>query len=388
MNEEERREQSETGLESAMNNLRSGKRSRAKRYVLITLITVAALLLCYAVIMLVFYRPPVNDKPPFDTETHSDSASVPAISGNTDGRREDVYNILVAGLDDISNSTDVIMICSLDLKNGAASVLQIPRDTYINKNVATYKVSRINAVYAAAYNYEVNHKGKKADEARTTAINALCDVVEQNMCVVIDRYAVLTIDGFSDIINKIGGVEFDVPFDMKYSDPEQDLYIDLKAGKQLLDGDRAAQFVRYRYGYSNADIGRIEKRADFLRAVAVQLKQKPLSALEGVISAVIGDCLSTDVGLNDAVYFLRGAYGIDVENVTIETLAGGSPVDMSSGVVSPYYVMKRYRALEQINDLMNVYNWDIEDSFFDSKRLFTSGNESFDNYYYQKDVKK
>ncbi len=383
MNEDERREQNEDGLEDAINSINSRKKTRARRYVLLTLITVLFIIFCYSVMMLLFYKPAVDTDPPFNTDTASENTSVPVIAGETDGRREDVYNILIAGLDDISNSTDVIMIASLDIKNGSASVIQIPRDTYINKDKATYKVSRINAVYAAAYNYETK-RGVKAGEARETAIKALCDVIEQNLCIVIDRYAVLTIEGFSDIIDKLGGVEFDVPFDMKYSDPEQDLYIDLKAGKQILDGDKAAQFIRYRYGYANADIGRIEKRADFLKAVAAQLKEKPFSALEGVVSAVVGDCLSTTVGINDAIYFLRGAYGISTDNITIETLAGGSPTDMDTGVISPYYVMKRYMALEQVNALVNVYTWDVEDVYFDAKRLFTSGHELFDNYYYQK----
>ena len=365
MNEEEKNERGESGLESAINTINARKKTRTRRYIIITLVTVLFILLCYMTLMLIFYKPGVSAAPPFDTDRSTESVSVPAISGSVEGRREDVYNILVAGLDDISNSTDVIMIVSLDLKNDRASVLQIPRDTYINKNVATYKVSRINAVYAAAYNYEVN-RGAKAEPARKAAAEALCDVIEKNLCVVIDRYAVLTIDGFSDIIDKIGGVEFDVPFDMNYSDPEQGLYIDLKAGRQTLDGDKAAQFIRYRYGYSNADIGRIEKRAEFLMAVAAELKEKPFSALEGVISAALGDCLSTTVSIADAVYFLRGAYGIPLDGIEIETLSGGSPTDMNSGVISPYYVIKRDHALEQINSLVNVYNWGeyIDESIF------------------------
>ena len=379
MNEDEKREQNESGLEDAINTIKDRKKTRTRRYALITVFTVLAAILCYSVLMLVFYKPPVETDPPFNTETGAEAATVPAISGNTDGRREDVYNILIAGLDDISNSTDVIMVASLDIKNGSASVLQIPRDTYINKNAATYKVSRINAVYAAAYNYEIN-RGKSADYARKTAADALCDIIEQNLCIVIDRYAVLTIEGFSDIIDKLGGVEFDVPTDMKYSDPEQGLFIDLKAGVQILDGDKAAQFIRYRR-YSNADIGRIEKRADFLKAVAAQLKAKPFSALEGVVSAALSDCLSTTVGFNDAVFFLKGAYGIPLDGITIETLVGGSPVDEDSGVPLSYYVMIRRKALEQINALVNVYDWDIKDEFFDAKRIFTSGSGLIDEYY-------
>ena len=54
------------------------------------------------------------------------------------------------------------------------------------------------------------------------------------------------INGFRNIIDAIGGVEFDVPIRMFYNDPEQNLHIDLQKGKQLLNGKKAEMLVRFR----------------------------------------------------------------------------------------------------------------------------------------------
>ena len=71
----------------------------------------------------------------------------------------------------------------------------------------------------------------------------------------IDRYAITTFEGFEQAIDAIGGVEMDVPYDLQYSDPYQDLEIDIKAGERVLDGEHALQFVRFRSGYATGDIG-------------------------------------------------------------------------------------------------------------------------------------
>ena len=74
----------------------------------------------------------------------------------------------------------------------------------------------------------------------------------------VDGYVEVNLEAFVEIIDLMGGVTFDVPQRMYYSDPSQNLYIDLYPGEQTLTGDQAIGVVRYRSGYAAGDIRRTE----------------------------------------------------------------------------------------------------------------------------------
>ena len=74
----------------------------------------------------------------------------------------------------------------------------------------------------------------------------------------VDVYAAVDLEAFVELINAIGGVDYDVPVDMHYTDPAQGLVIDLDAGPQHLTGEQAVGVMRFRSGYVTADIGRID----------------------------------------------------------------------------------------------------------------------------------
>ena len=74
----------------------------------------------------------------------------------------------------------------------------------------------------------------------------------------------VNLEAFRETVDLVGGVEFDVPQDMYYQDPTQNLHIDLKAGKQLLDGEKAMELVRFRKGYASQDIQRTKVQQEFL----------------------------------------------------------------------------------------------------------------------------
>ncbi len=86
----------------------------------------------------------------------------------------------------------------------------------------------------------------------------------------IDKYFVIDIDDFSPLINTIGGVNFNVPENMSYEDPEQELVIDLKKGNQYINGDKAEQLLRFD-NYTNSDNSRAKTTSEFMLAVAEKL---------------------------------------------------------------------------------------------------------------------
>ncbi len=159
------------------------------------------------------------------------------------------------------NLTDTIMVAEYDPQEQQASILSIPRDTFIGNNQNTTSTwDKINAVY------------------QTGAENV---VKEINELTGLDIKYYLKVDtkAFRELVDAIGGVTFDVPIDMKYTNKNKDLKIDLKAGVQVLDGDKAEQLVRFRHNqdgttypaeYGQEDIGRMRTQREFLMALAKQ----------------------------------------------------------------------------------------------------------------------
>jgi LCP family protein required for cell wall assembly len=213
-------------------------------------------------------------------------------------------NVLLVGLE--GTRSDTIMLASYDRKTKEANLISIPRDTYYYRE-GYFKYSefqKINAVY-----------GMEED-----GINALIKAVEDLTGLNIDNYATIDYKGVRAAVNAIGGVEVDVPFHMKYTDPYADppLYINIPAGNQIIYGDKALEFLRYRSGYANGDLGRVEAQQKFIKSAV----DKALSLkLPSVISAVYPH-IKTDLTLTDMLGLGKDAIGFSVENLQTMTLPG------------------------------------------------------------------
>ena len=170
--------------------------------------------------------------------------------------------ILIMGTDNAGLRTDVMMLGFVNGKKGRIDVVSIPRDTQVKIGSRIYK---INSAYAI---------GKEEQAIET---------VENLLDVEIDGYVKFSFDTFRDAIDAMGGVIFDVPQDMFYEDPYQDLYIDLKEGKQHLDGKQAEGLVRFRR-YPTGDEGRIAVQQEFIKAI---IKQKANPAILISLPAMI-----------------------------------------------------------------------------------------------------
>ena len=132
----------------------------------------------------------------------------------------------------------------------------------------------------------------------------------------------------------LGGLDFDVPMDMDYDDPDQNLFIHLKAGEQHLTGEQLMWVVRFRSGYANADIGRTEvQRAVMKTAMKQWLRPKTLAALPG-LWRIYQENLTTDLSVRNIVWMarvlLKGMSGDIEANVLpgYATMAGDASVYM------------------------------------------------------------
>ena len=358
------------------------KRKTAERKKRILMIALISVLVCIFVLVCAAstFRPQVDTTPPF-----IDSG---AIDGGSDGykRKDGFYTFLVCGTDKVSNNTDVMMLVSIDKVSKAVNIIQIPRDTYINKDNADFRVTRINSIYTAAYNLS----DLSGTERKKYAMERLCTGLENSLCVTIDRYFLMDTKAFVGIIDAIGGVEYNIPFDMKYNDPAQGLDIDLKAGLQVLDGKKAEQFIRYRSGYATGDIGRVEARGDFLRAVYTQVIQKISLGNAIEIASNLISTLITDAGADDIAFFAAAVYEIGTENINIMTISGSSVMNPKTGVWT-YYAINKKAALEDINKYMNAFGTDISYDIFDKNAIFTDdpkGENPYISEYYYSDISK
>ena len=217
-------------------------------------------------------------------------------------RKDGVYTCLLAGTDDGNGCADTLMFGVFDTVNKTASLVSIPRDTLVNVKGKDYK---INAVYA--------YHG----------IEGVCEAVSSMMAVPVDFYVKVELEAFSAIVDEIGGVWFTVPQDMDYEDPGQDLYIHLKQGYQLLDGKNALDLMRFRKGYSNQDLGRVQTQRNFLVAMVKQTIS--LSNVGKVTSLIkiLNKYVDSNMPLNNMIFFATEAIGMDLNTALVSlTLPG------------------------------------------------------------------
>ncbi len=345
------------------------------------IVTIAAIL--GLALFLALYMPHVEKEPQFST-----NGSTSGENSNGENtlyeRKKGFYTFLVAGIDTASNNTDVLMLASLDTENGKIQIVQIPRDTYINKTVGGYKsITRVNAIFSAEYNNQTAN-GMSAKTATTFAMQDLQKRLSESLCINIDEYILIDTKGFRDVIDAVEGVDYDVPQDMFYEDPEQGLYIDLKKGYQHLDGSQCEQLLRYRAGYATGDIGRVELRSDFMKEVFKQVKNK--FNVEAMITLIkdksIFQKINTSMSFADMVAYVRMCYQLSDTAVDVRTIAGSVVQNPETGAWI-YYCLNRQKALKDINECLNVYKNDIDISIFDQKELFSGTKDSSNHYLYE-----
>ena len=157
------------------------------------------------------------------------------------------YHALVNSFKGLS---DTMLLVRFDPAQEKLTVLSIPRDT--RTYIDGYGFSKIN---------HANYYGGPALTAST--VSEMLGGVE------IDRYVRVNVQGVEKLIDALGGVVVDVPKDMKYNDFSQHFYVDLKKGTQHLDGEKAVQFLRFRYD-GLGDIARVQRQQMLMRSVVEQ----------------------------------------------------------------------------------------------------------------------
>ncbi len=351
-------------------------------------LTLTALLVVAAVVsvwsFLELYRPSVDTGTPFDTDDYLSGEETADPQNDPDKyiRDSESINFLVMGRDKVAWNTDVMMIVNFNYRDGSIALLQIPRDTYVEFEDMYGKINTLMKIKRAAA-YSENPRASQS-ELLKSGVEGVTEELEKSLCIQIDGFAVVNLEGFRNVIDIIGGVSVDVPYPMHYDDPDQDLYIHIDAGAQVLDGEKSEQFVRFRSDYIQGDIGRVDAQKIFLTALFKQLQTNLTIGTIPKIAEQMIKHVTTDLSLDEIVFYAKELLSVDLTNVSMMTLPG---MDARSSGGGSYYVMRRADALLVMNEYFNVYNKEITDEMFDKEHSFTADDYSvFRNIYYSESV--
>ena len=266
------------------------------------------------------------------------SSSYPFSSGDVVAESSRI-NILVIGIDGGVNGkvntsgktgtrSDVMMVVSIDPELKKVGILSVPRDTRV-------LIPTVNSIEKAGHAHAYGGP------------DLVVETLENLLEIDIHRYVRVDFEGFKKVIDVLGGVYIDVPEDMDYEDPYQNLYIHIEKGPQVLNGEKALGFVRYRQ-YRNADIGRIEAQHLFLQALADKvLSVATLPKIPQLVSEIM-PYVVTDLSNEDIMYLASVGLNMKMQDVEMGVLPGS---DGYIGDLS-YWLVDAEKAQEAVDRLI------------------------------------
>lgn len=218
--------------------------------------------------------------------------------------------------------TDTIMAIKCDFNTGEMKILSIPRDTRLPIKGSLDKV---------------NHAYSRG------GVDLTLKTINDFLGTDIEYYIMIDYRAVKEVVDAIGGVALNVPRRMEYYDPSDGFRVDLKKGQQVLDGDKAMQYLRWRKnnamtaGYREGDVGRIEAQQYFLREFIKQtLTAKNIPKLPKIVQTYFRR-VDTNIPIKHILNGIKLANNLDSENVQMEILPGyGQYIDDIS-----YFLVKK-----------------------------------------------
>ena len=255
---------------------------------------------------------------------------------------EPLYCLVMGISEDISTElTDTIMLCAYFPQEQKVSILSIPRDTFVGddpNNTTSY--DKINALY------------QTSPERTLQAVRELTGVDVRN-------YVVINNNALIKLIDAVGGIYFDVPIDMWYDDPTQDLHIYINKGYQLLNGENSVKVLRFRHNndmstypkeYGEQDIGRMRTQREFIKAAAKQILSTSNILKLNELLEIVFDNVQTNLSISDLIKYVPSATEFNTENMQTDALSG---VADYLGALS-FFIVDEDTSEQKVSSLFNL----------------------------------
>ena len=200
--------------------------------------------------------------------------------------------------------SDTMILCKFNFDTGEPTLISIPRDTRTDIRTRSEKEK---ITHAHSYG------------GPNLAVDAVKDLFGIN----IDYYVTVDYRAVKELVDDIGGVDLYVPQDMRYSDPvaKPPLNINFKEGQQVLDGQKALEFLRFR-SYPEGDLGRVHAQQYFLKAFMNQLLQpKNILNLPKMVTTYF-EYVDTNMPMGVIMKGIGSAAKVDMDNLNVITVPG------------------------------------------------------------------
>jgi polyisoprenyl-teichoic acid--peptidoglycan teichoic acid transferase len=212
-------------------------------------------------------------------------------------RKTPAFNILVMGSDQRPGETlghsDTMLLMHVDLDKNQVNAVSIPRDTRVHLD--GYGYTKLTSVQ---YISEAKKGTKQGIEDAVNAISELTGVP-------INYYVETNFTGFQSMVDALGGIQMDVPMNVKIGSQE------INAGTHFLDGKTVLSLVRERHSLANGDYGRQQLQLEALKGIAKEaLNPRNLPNLPSLVNSLSNYMIASNMSTSDMV-----SLGLAVKNI-------------------------------------------------------------------------
>lgn len=273
-------------------------------------------------------------------------------------KEDPITTFLLVGTDESGYLTDSMLAVRIDFENKTTSLFSVPRDYMVE---LSDKVQGDINYYSRYIKLTELHSYAKSAEY-SSPISLTTKAIEELLGFEFDHIVLFSIDAFKNVVDAVGGVEVYVPVAMNYYDPVQNLRINLQPGQQLLDGELAEGFVRYRkdnYNNGYGDFGRMEMQQYFLKEFVKKLLSVESLLNFNEVFESIKDFVQTDASLNDALFLVSKVKDLDFDRIYSHTLPGKNRIINGKYFLAPPDINELHSL---VKEMIAIDNGDVATS--------------------------
>jgi len=248
--------------------------------------------------------------------------------------KEDFFTFIICGTDQAGGNTDTMLLGAFDVKAKKLSIMSVPRDTIVN---VSRNIKRVNAAWSVG------------------GVDRLKLEFSYLIGFEVDRYIIVDLKGSAKIIDAVGGLDFDVPVNMRYNDPTQKLEINISKGFQHLTGAEVIKVMRYRATYPGGDIQRIGVQQKVLKALMKKMMVPETIPKLPQLATLIAENVKTDFTVKELIWLGSIGASLDADSVEMTMLPGTDRTLNGSS----YWIPNRNELLKMLNASFNPMTKEI-----------------------------